>query len=243
MMRGLVTAFRTLTIIPLPGKDAERFSSSLYFFPLVGALIGLLVYLVAWAVGGLLWWPMGAGVACVALSTVITGGLHLDGLADVFDSMGGHTRERKLEIMKDPRIGSFGVAAVVIILLLKCVAVVRLAEASHYTVLILPYVVSRTLQVPFAVWLPYARPDGTARQFVEGAKPVHFLAALVLAAVIGFAVAGSLGLFVLLLAMIPVAALVPWMRRVYGGVTGDLLGMASETIETLVLVGLAASVG
>ena len=240
-MRGLVTAFRTLTILPVPGRDAAQFASSLYFFPLIGALIGLLVYLVAWAIGVLLRWPLGAGAAVVALSTAVTGGLHLDGLADVFDSMGGRTRERKLEIMKDPRMGSFGVAALVVFLLLKFVAIVRLTEAGSYAVMVLPYAVSRTLQVPVAVWLPYARAEGTARQFVEGAKPIHFLAALMLAAVICFAVAGAVGLLVLVLAMIPAAVLMPWMRRVYGGVTGDLLGMASETIETLVLVGLAVT--
>lgn len=242
MMRGLVTALRTLTILPIPGKDAERFTSSLGFFPLAGAVIGLLVWLATWSVGVLLKWPLGAGVACVVLSTIVTGGLHLDGLADVFDSMGGRTRERKLEIMKDPRIGSFGVAALVLCLLMKFAAVIRLAEGGHYAVLVLPYIVSRTMQVPFAVWLPYARPEGTARSFVEGAKPLHFLVALLLAAAICWAGYGAAGLVVLFLAMIPVAALMPWMRRVYGGVTGDLLGMGSETVETLALVGLAAAV-
>ena len=157
-------------------------------------------------------------------------------------TMGGRTRERKLEIMKDPRIGSFGVAALVLCLLVKFAAVVRLAEAGHYAVLVLPCVVSRTMQVPFAVWLPYARADGTARSFVEGAKPVHFLAALLLAAAICWAGYGTAGLLVLLLSMIPTVLLMPWMRRVYGGVTGDLLGMGSETIETLALVGLAVAV-
>jgi adenosylcobinamide-GDP ribazoletransferase len=241
-MKGLVTAFRTLTILPVPGRDAERFSSSLYFFPLVGAVIGLLVCLSGWGIAALLRWPMGAAAACVAVATILTGGLHLDGLADVFDSMGGRTRERKLEIMKDPRIGSFGVMGLVICLLVKFVCIVRIIETGEYAVLILPYVISRALQVPFAVWLPYARVEGTARRFVEGAKPIHFLVAFLLAAVICFAVSAFTGLLVLLLASIPVVALLFWMRRVYGGVTGDLLGMGSETIETLILVGLAVAV-
>ncbi|MEI8191050.1 MAG: adenosylcobinamide-GDP ribazoletransferase [candidate division NC10 bacterium] len=110
-MKGFITAFRTLTIIPLPGKDVEKFSSALFFFPVVGGLVGLLTAFAGWGVGHWLRWPFGAGVAAVALSTVVTGGLHLDGLADGFDSLGGRTRERKLEIMKDPRVGSFGVMA------------------------------------------------------------------------------------------------------------------------------------
>jgi len=240
-MRGLITAFRTLTILPLPGKDAEKFSEALPYFPIVGAALGLLVWALAWSVGGWLQWPMGAGAAVVAFSAIMTGGLHLDGLADVFDSFGGRTRERKLDIMKDSRIGTFGVAALVICLLLKFAAVVRIAEGGRYAVLVLPYLVSRTMQISFMVWLPYARAEGTARRFVEGAKPVHFLVAFLLAAGGCFAVAGPAGLLALGGALVPAAALIPWMRRVYGGVTGDLVGMGSETIETLVLIGWAVA--
>jgi len=241
-MRGLITAFRTLTIIPLPGKDAEKFSSALFFFPVVGGLVGLLTALAAWGVGYWLRWPLGAGVAAIALSTVVTGGIHLDGLADGFDSFGGRTRERKLEIMKDPRVGSYGVMALVIVLLAKFVSFYQLSESGHYAVMVLPFIASRTLQVAPVVWLPYARAEGgTGKPFVNGANPLHFLVALVLATGLCFWAAGAEGTFVLVAACVLAAIVMAWMKRTFGGMTGDLLGLTSEIVETFVLVGLAVA--
>jgi len=238
----LITAFRTLTILPLPGKDAERFSSALFFFPVVGGLVGLLTALTGWGVGHWLGWPLGAGVAAVALSTVVTGGLHLDGLADGFDSLGGRTRERKLEIMKDPRVGSFGVMALVIVLLAKFVSFYRLSEAGHYAFMVLPFIASRTLQVAPVVWLPYARAEGgTGKPFAEGAGPLHFLVALALAAGLCFWAGGAVGLLALAVACVPAALVMAWMKWTFGGMTGDLLGLTSEIVETCVVVGLAAA--
>ena len=235
-MRGLITAIRTLTVLPLPGKDAERYSSALYFFPLVGGLIGLVVYGAVRLVADGLHWPLGAGVACVAVSALISGGLHLDGLADVFDSMGGRTRERKLEIMKDPRIGSFGVIALVIVLLAKFGAAIELVNPDKYWLFVLPYVISRTLQVAFVVCLPYARREGTAQPFVEGARAIHLIVALIIGAALCFLVARWMGLVFLGVSMVPLAGLILWMRKVYGGVTGDLIGMGSEMIEIFVFI-------
>ena len=235
-MRGLITAIRTLTIFPVPGKDADDLSDSLFFFPLVGALLGLVMALVGWCVSSLLGWPSGAGAVCVAFSVLMTGGIHPDGLADVFDALGCSTRERRLAVMKDPHVGSYGIIAVVVFLMLKYVAFTRLCELERYWWIILPYVISRTVQVEIAACLPYAREgEGTGRRFVEGATGWHFVGACILAGLLCFAVAGWYGVVLLILSCAIGLILVRWIRHEFGGATGDLLGMSSELAETFVL--------
>jgi adenosylcobinamide-GDP ribazoletransferase len=239
-MKGLITALRTLTIIPVPGRDSEKMSSSLFFFPAVGALIGAAVCACAWVISVKAGWHTGAAVLCVALSALLTGGIHLDGLADTFDALGGHTKERRLEIMKDPRIGSFGVVALVMALLLKCAALERICEAGMFMWIMVPFIASRALQVELAVLLPYARAEGgTAQSFVEGAGKSHFAVAVMQAVFLGFLVCGIQGAAITMAACMVFLPLAVWMKRLFGGVTGDLLGMASEIAETAILLVVA----
>lgn len=240
-MRALITAIRTLTIIPVPGKDTEKFSDSLYFFPFIGTFIGALIAACTWGIGLKLGWAIGAGAVAVAVSSFVTRGLHLDGFADAFDALGGSTKERRLEIMKDPRIGSFGVIALCVLLFLKFAALARLAEAPHMLRwMIIPYLASRTVQVQLIVLLPYARAEGgTARSFIEGSSPKHCMLASVLAVALTYLIAGPWSVLFLaaLMALTPLLAV--WMKKTYGGITGDLIGMGSELTETaglLVLV-------
>lgn len=241
-MSGLITALRTLTRIPVPGRDADNLAESLPWFPVVGALIGALAALLGWVLGAVLGWPAGAGVAVTVFSTLITGGLHLDGLGDTADSLGATTRERKLEIMKDPRIGSYGVMAIALALLIKAVAYTRLCELGLYSAILIPFVLSRTAQVGVAIALPYARAEGTARRFVEGASWDSFGFALILAAVPCLGIAPVLGAVSMLAAALVTVGLIRWMKRIFGGTTGDLLGMTSEVVEMTVAVALIVSV-
>ncbi len=240
-MNGLVTAFRTLTILPVPGRDADDFSKALPHFPLVGAAIGIVAALAAWVISDGMAWPLGGGVAVVAVTAFLTRGIHLDGLGDAFDALGGgRTPARRLEIMKDPHIGSFGVVAIVTCLMIKAAAVAQISTASQHLAVVVPFVVSRAIQVELAAALPYARREGgTARAFVEGAEASHFLLATLFALLLCYLFGGFCGLIVLLAAYAASPALMWWLRREFGGVTGDLLGMASEVTETLLLAGLA----
>ena len=233
--RGFVTAMRTLTILPWPGREAGSPSSALPWFPLVGAVVGGMAALAFGLFFQLLLWPGGGAALALIASAVTTGGLHLDGLADMVDGWrGGRTRERRLEIMKDSRIGALGALALVLVLILQFVALTRLGCSRPWQWIVLPFILSRLTQVQLAVSLPYARAEGgTAERFVAGATKAHFLGALLLAAALSFAIAGRLGL-VFLLVSLPLAwPLRDWMRKVFGGVTGDLLGGASVVMETL----------
>lgn len=237
-MRPFITALRTLTCLPVPGSDAASLASSLPFFPAVGLLIGLVVTGVLHALQG---WTTGAGIAAMIAVLWITRGLHVDGLADVSDALGGgRSRERRLEIMKDPHTGAFGSMAIVADLLLKAAALTQLAALHQWSLVITPFIVSRTGQVLLAVSLPYARPEGgKAGGFVDGARPLHFLLALLMAAGCCLATSGLTGLVLLLQGLVAVTLLRLWMQHHFGGVTGDLLGTANEVVETGLLAFLA----
>ena len=242
ILRSFITAMRTLTILPMPGKDAERMANALYYFPLVGALIGGLVTLVVWLLGGVLAWSVGAGVAGVCVSAWVTRGLHLDGLSDTVDGYyGAATRERRLEIMKDHHVGAFGVVAIVLVLLMKTAALSQLAIYGHWAWIPVPFILARLIQVLLAVTLPYARNEGgTAEAFVKQANASHFIVASIGALILcGLLIQlGALALFVLTFLIGHLLA--RWMKRAFGGVTGDLLGFSNELVECALLFAIAA---
>ena len=242
MLRGFITAMRTLTILPVPGKDAERVANALYYFPLVGALIGGLVTLVVWFLGGVLTWPVGAGVAGVLVSAWVTRGLHLDGLSDSVDGYyGGATRERRMEIMKDHHVGAFGVVAIVLVLLMKTAALSQLAICGYWAWIPVPFILARLIQVLLAVTLPYARNEGgTAEAFVKQAGTSHFIVASILALVLCGLLIQFSGLLLFVVTFIIGYLLAQWMKRAFGGVTGDLLGFSSELVECVLLFAVAA---
>ncbi|MBU4200028.1 MAG: adenosylcobinamide-GDP ribazoletransferase [Verrucomicrobia bacterium] len=239
---GFITSFKTLTVLPLPGKGSERIADSLYYFPLIGAFIGGLITLAAWLIGYLLDWPTGAGIACVVLISWVTGALHLDGLGDVADAYSpGRTRERMLEIMKDPHMGAFGVTAIVLALLVKTIALVHLTLLAQWAWIPVPFILSRMTMVLLAVTLPYARPEGgTAEVFVKNAHSRHFIVASIVGLGLCALLTGIAGGFVFIFAFIMGYGLARWMKRSFGGVTGDLLGMSNEMIESVLLFSLAA---
>jgi adenosylcobinamide-GDP ribazoletransferase len=240
--RAFVTAVRTLTILPVPGRDAERLVDALYYFPLIGLLVGGLVTLAAWLVGGVLNWSAGAGVAAVVVSSWVTRGLHLDGLGDTVDGYyGGATRERRLEIMKDHHVGAFGVVAIALALLIKAAAVSQMAIYGQWAWIPVPFVLARLTQVLLAVTLPYARNEGgTAEVFIKQAGVPHFVVAGLLALALCGLLAQVGGVFLFVLTFLAGHLVARRMKRVFGGATGDLLGFASELIECVLLFLLAA---
>lgn len=239
---GFVTAWRTLTVVRIPGREAGSFADALLWFPLVGALLGGLMAAVCWAVGACAHWTMMAGIAGAGMLALLTGGLHLDGLADGADGLyGNRTPARRLEIMKDPRVGAMGVVAIVFVVLLKTCAMARLAESGAWSWLVLPVIWSRTGMAVLAASMPYARAagEGTARGFVSDARPVHAIVAVLLALAISLPLAPE----ATLVCAVVGAALVFIFRRVFqravGGITGDLLGFSCECVEVVLFIGLA----
>lgn len=240
-MRGLVTAFRTLTILSVPGRDADRMADSLPFFPIVGAVLGVAAAAGAMALARLADWPLGGGLAGAALLAALTRGLHLDGLADTFDALGGgRTIERRLEIMKDPRVGAFGVVALVLVLAAKALAIARLAQFGLWTGIAAAGLVSRTVMVEMACSMPYARASGgTGAAFVNDAGPRHRSAARCWSLLLGVLLLGPWAAAAAACIWGAAALLRRRLGRAFGGVTGDLLGAGCELTETALLTALA----
>ena len=237
----LITAIRTLTILPVPGREADRPADSFYFFPLIGEMIGGAVLLAAWLVAGKFGWAFGGAFAGVLVIVFLTRALHLDGLSDTVDAFfAAQTREKRLEIMKDPHIGAFGAAAVVLALLCKLVSLERLCSTGHWSWIILPIVLSRTVMVLVAVSLPYARAEGgKARSFFTGARSAHIWIAGAMSLLICYLQAGIVGLLAAAGALAIGLLLIQWMKQNFGGATGDLLGFAGENTECILYFFLA----
>jgi cobalamin 5'-phosphate synthase/cobalamin synthase len=238
--RGFASAVSFLTRFPLGSAayDGRDLSRGLPFFPLVGAAVGASVALVAIGTGRFLP-PLIAAFLAVGWQAAVTGGLHLDGLADSADSYGGRDRRRALEIMRDPSVGSFGTIAIVLDVGVKAAAIAALLERSD---VLGPLVAATTLgSLAFlpGMLLPYAG-GGTGR-FLANARPIGAIGAVAAA---GIVVAVSIGLqsFVAVGVAVAVDALWSWhCSRRLGGVTGDTLGAGAELVQLAVLLTLVAT--
>ena len=240
MIRALVTAVRTLTSVYIPGTDTGKPANSLPWFPFVGLLLGLVSFGAAILTGALSRsWPGGTALVLVVTGVLLTRGLHLDGLADFADAFwGGRSRERVLEIMKDTRLGAFGVIALACILLAKWVCLTRLVEAGTASWIIPAFVISRFAQAALAALNPYARNDGgTGERFVSDAGAPHLLLSLLssMAILLLIGCFDTAWLTALAGGFLLVILLGAYFRARIGGVTGDLLGAGSELVEVAVL--------
>lgn len=235
--RGLITAIRTLTALPVGGKDAESFSDSLIWFPLVGLFLGLLL----WSTGSVwLWiirpeWPGGGAAAVLAAQILLTRALHMDGFADWADGMGARERGARLVIMRDPHLGSFGVIALVFDILAKWVALERVLSSGTLLVIVPISIVSRTAMVSLMGSLPYARTgDGMAKPFYSELSPGKGRVALAVTLLMCLFF-GPLGVVLFAAGWVIGRILEQLFRRAIGGVTGDLLGAGNEVVEILLL--------
>jgi adenosylcobinamide-GDP ribazoletransferase len=219
------------------GADIARASWAL---PLAGALIGLLGAIAYWLAHAVGLPPLPAGALALATTLVATGCLHEDGLADTADGFGGGTtRERKLEIMRDSRIGSYGACA---LMLLRGSALASLAEAALVAGALVAAHASARATMPVLMWLvPRARPDGLSAD--AGPPPGASVAAAVVLGVIALALGLDRGAAIAaVLLLVAVVACVAWLsREQVGGQTGDVLGALEQVSEITVLLAAAAA--
>jgi adenosylcobinamide-GDP ribazoletransferase len=237
MLRGFITAIRTLTAIPLPGKDADRLASSLPWFPVVGCLLGGILYAVAWVVGLIdsNHWPQGGALVVTVAGVFLTKGLHLDGLADFADGFGNwHEKAKTLAIMKDSHIGVFGAISIAVILLVKWVALTRLIASESTVYIVSGYVVSRLMLVELACSHPYARLEkGTGAPFIRDARPRDRIFAAIFGIVFLILLNGLIGIAIFIFGWISCRLIGLWSNKRIGGITGDVLGACSELVETM----------
>jgi len=253
--RLFAVALQFLTRVPvsLRGFDPQWLNQCARYFPLVGGLVGaagaatLLLAATTWSL------PV-AVVASMALTAWLTGGFHEDGLADTCDGLGGAvSRSRALEIMKDSRVGSYGVLGLVFTLAAKAAATLALCGHdlrqaaigivfAHVASRAMPLILLRVL--PYAGDLAQAKAKPLARQVSRGCVAAALSMALVIAML-----AIAAGLSARAVATAVVAALVttgacaPWFMRRLGGFTGDTLGAVQQWSELAVLLALGTGFG
>ncbi|MDO6747955.1 adenosylcobinamide-GDP ribazoletransferase [Gilvimarinus sp. 1_MG-2023] len=250
-LQAFLYAVVFLTRLPvarwLQKPDAQVIARAVYFYPLVGVLLGILLVLFAYAIAGLGVWL--AAALTIAAWVVLTGALHLDGLADCMDAYyAGHKiidptqmRERILQVMHDPVCGAVALVALVLLLLTKVVALASLWQqgTSLALLLVVPFLARVTI-LPFMALADYARDSNQSSPATEPGTGILWLVALCYLApmVMGFSVFTS---FVLLGAL--TALLIYWWRFWFtqiGGYTGDCLGALVELSELLLLILLVA---
>lgn len=231
----------TLRWHSVPVRTSGEVAASLWAFPLAGLLIGLALF--GLERGGREIAPEAAVAGVLVLGWVLlTGGLHLDGLADTCDGLfGGRDREQRLSIMRDTSTGSWGTIGLVVILLLKFALLVSLLEAGRFAALLLAPIVARGVIVGLMGTWPYARREGFGRALHDAAlgAPTVVAAALTLLAA-GLLWSGE-GLLVVVFAGVVGAALAWYARTRLGGLTGDVDGALIELLEVATL--LATVVG
>jgi adenosylcobinamide-GDP ribazoletransferase len=239
--RPLLDALRFLTVLPLPGlatTSSSDFAAAVRWFPVAGLLIGGLLVLAGWPAG--LAWDGLVRAACVVVAWgIITGGMHLDGLSDTFDAvMSWRPRERKLEIMKDSRVGAMGLLAVVGVLLLKF-AWLQSSGAGWWQAVLLAPVWGRWAQVYALCHFPAARAGGLGEAFQARLGRADFWYATAAALLVSLLVAPWHALVVGGLVWAGSWALARWWLRDLGGLTGDTYGALCELGEVVVLAVLA----
>ncbi len=248
MIPSFALALSFLTIFRLPGlatrtASPSELAASFVFFPVVGAWLGVIWVLLTMALRPCL--PSGVlAVLLTAVLAVLTRGLHLDGLADLADGVGGgYTPERRLEIMKDSRIGTFGGVALILILAMKIGALNALLQAGKWQPLLLVPMLSRLGMVLGAYRSVYPRPEGgLGKSFCEQLRVQHTLAAGLLALIGSLAISPVLAGFMLVSLMVCVGLVRVCSRTWLGGITGDVLGALNEISEAVLLAVAAALV-
>ena len=228
-IKGFLLMISFFTRIPF-GKWVEyredHYQKGLVLFPLVGAVIGAVLALIS------LWsWPSIylKGLILVLSYVMITGGIHLDGLADACDGLfSNRDRERVLSIMKDSHIGAFGVMALILYFMSLFVGMMLLPPAWIF---IMP-IVGRTMAYFSAGHSDYARPDqGMGKVFIESIKPWPSSLLVLILSVIAFLFLSFGGLIPTFVALVITYLVLMKSKHVIGGMTGDTIGMVIEVSQ------------
>ena len=240
-MKGLILLFQFMTRIPMPGKteyNSDEMGKSFKLFPIVGMVIGVILYATYIFLANFIDDKYALAILVILMEVVLTGGLHLDGLADTFDGIFSYrSKHRMLEIMRDSRVGTNGALALVIGFLLKTFLLV---EVGFPVLLIMP-VIGRLNSVVNAGIAPYARPTGMGKALVAHTNTKGIITATILTAAFIAGVSGILGgslarwLLIIPVVMALGTYFAKLMERKIGGVTGDTLGAVMELTEIVVL--------
>lgn len=255
-LRLFLTAVQFFTRIPVPawvGHSAQQLNQAARYFPLVGICVGIISAAALWLCARLLPLPLplAVGLSMVA-SILVTGALHEDGLSDFADGMGGgHSKEKVLAIMKDSRVGVYGVLAIMLVLLLKFQALLALSGLHSLlfagAALISAHATSRLMAASLMLTQHYVRDDDSARAKPAAQQPSHLSFSIALLTVIAtldilFAagIKTSAVFSAIAATLLMRAYLARQLKKRLGGYTGDCLGAVQQLTEVAFYLGLLA---
>ncbi len=244
MLRSLFVALHFLTHLPLPRREIslEEVGRAAWAFPAVGVLIGGLLVGVDWLLG-YLFPPVLQAALVLALWVAVTGALHLDGFVDCCDALlAARPPEVRLEILRDPHVGAFGLVGACLLLLVKFAALVACLSAGMGAVLILAPPLGRWAMVYALARYPAARTTGMGKTVREAVGERALLGATLLVLPL-LVVRPIAGLIAFALAWLFTLLFARWVLRRIPGLTGDVYGALCEMVEVLILLTLAAGRG
>ena len=237
-MGGLFGAVGFLTRLPMPARPVAL-DRAVPWLPVVGIVLGALLAAFDWLLRRAEVSSLVASVAIVVALLLLTGALHADGLMDTCDAVFSHaTPERRLEIMRDPRVGAFGVVGMLCVVLLKVAAIDALPDAHRAQVLVIAPTLGRWAIVLLATLFPYGRPSGMGGDLKAGATPLTLgIASLVALGVC--ALGGVVGVASGIVAGVVAILFGRWLLSLLPGLTGDSYGATCELVEAVVWLGAA----
>ncbi len=233
----LLAALRFLTTIPLRGEvSPEELGRSTGYFPVVGAIIGLILAGLNWLLGMFL--PSALVNILLIVSLVgITGALHLDGFVDTCDGIGGHkTAEERWQVMHDSRIGGFGAIGAACLLLVKYISLNSVPDSLLMATLVLMPVLSRWAMVYAIFAYLYAKPSGLGKIFKQEVRGQMLTMATLIALVVTGVLFRLAGLAIIFGVWVVVIAIAAYLKRKFTGLTGDTYGAINEVVEVCVLI-------
>ncbi|MGL4307660.1 MAG: adenosylcobinamide-GDP ribazoletransferase [Cetobacterium sp.] len=246
-MKGLVLLFKFMTRLPFPWEpkfDSEALGKSMKWFPIVGMIIGLINYGIYTLLFPIIPSPLLMAIILVTVDVIMTGGLHLDGLADTFDGIFSYrSKQKMLEIMKDSRLGTNGALVLILYFIFK---IALLVESSYMlgidqgVIMAMIPVYSRLNSVVNCTFAPYGRATGMGKTFVENTHGKDLVLSIVVSALYLYGVSYIFQMGLMPIIIIPIVIILgiyfaKLMTRKIGGVTGDTLGAVVELTSILSL--------
>jgi adenosylcobinamide-GDP ribazoletransferase len=243
-MRRYLIALQFLTILPVPSPkhcEADDLGRSTAWFPLVGLTIGGLLLLADMVFTPLLPRHL-TDALLVSLMALITGALHLDGVADVCDGLAAQgNKDRFLAVMKDPRVGAVGVVGLVLLLLLKYAALLAIPLDLKRPVLLLVPALARFTQVLIMTRAHAARADGLGVCFLAGITSAQLVLATACIVPLAWLLGHTAGAAALGSTILWGIAVKSYFTRRLGGISGDIVGFSGEIAEVLSLIIITAT--
>lgn len=246
VMQPLLIALQFLTRFPVKSRtewDEKNTALSILYYPLVGLIIGFVLWFSAVLLDGIV--PMIGAVVVLILWVLITGGLHLDGLADSADAWaGGYAdKQRSLDIMKDPAAGPFAVVVLVLLLLVKYITLVTIIENHQFWLLCIAPILGRLSVIVLFITTPYVREQGLGSKMAEHLERKFCYSVLIFTLILAAILMPAM-MFLIILSIIFVVLyfLRYLMMQRLQGMTGDTIGASVEIIEAVSLFVLAVLV-